>query len=80
MAEKGIDISSHQPRLVDDFDAADWDLIISMGCGVHCPNLPIDEDWEIPDPYGGTVEKYRGTRDVLEMKVRELVAKVESSV
>ncbi len=77
MAEKGIDISNHQPRLTGDFDAAEWDLVISMGCGVKCPELTIDDDWAIPDPYGGSIEEYRTTRKVLEMKVRELVEQAE---
>ncbi len=77
MAEKGIDISEHRPRLTSEFDAADWDLVISMGCGVVCSDPQIDEDWEIPDPYQDSIEKYRATRDILEMKVRELVEKAE---
>jgi arsenate reductase len=78
MAEKGIDISGHKPRLTSEFDAADWDLIISMGCGVRCSSLPINDDWDIPDPYQDSIEKYRATRDDLEMKVRKLVEKAEA--
>ena len=77
MAERGIDISGHKPRLTSEFDAADWDLVISMGCGVECSDPRIDKDWEIPDPYQDSIEKYRATRDDLEMKVRKLVEKAK---
>ena len=51
----------------------DYDAIISMGCGVSCPSLPIDEDWGLEDPYGGEREDYRKTRDAILILVSNLV-------
>jgi len=78
MEEKGIDIRGHTPRLTSEFDAKEWDLVISMGCGVDCTDFDVDRDWKIPDPVGRSLEEYRATRDNLEMRVRDLVAEAEA--
>ena len=64
--ERGIDIGSQYPKSVDDIDTRGFDRIISMGCGVECSRLPMDDDWGIEDPYGGDVAFYRETRDKIE--------------
>ena len=64
--ERGIDICSQYPKSVDDIDTIGFDRIISMGCGVECSRLPMDDDWGIEDPYGGDVAFYRETRDKIE--------------
>ena len=73
MSEIGIDISGRNPKSIDEFDEDDFELIISMGCGVQCPNLPITADWELKDPVGGTLQTYRLTRDIIKSKIRRLV-------
>ncbi len=77
MHEKGIDISRQKPKALS-AGMVEWaDILISMGCGVEdsCPAVYIDlfDDWEIEDPYGGTIGDYRIARDKIEAKVRELV-------
>lgn len=72
MAEKGIDISNHTPKSLDSIDHASYDLIFSMGCGVSCPAVPLNGDWELEDPYGQPVDVYRQTRDEIERRIREL--------
>ena len=64
--ERGIDIGSQYPKSVDDIDTRGFDRIISMGCGVECSRLPMDDDWGIEDPYGGDVAFYREARDNIE--------------
>ena len=64
--EIGIDMSGQYPKSVDDIDTTGFDQIISMGCGVECPRLPMDDDWGIEDPHGGDVAFYRRTRDKIE--------------
>ena len=64
--ERGIDIGGQYPKSVDDIDTRGFDRIISMGCGVECPRLPMDDDWGIEDPHGGDVAFYRRTRDKIE--------------
>ena len=73
MGEKGIDISHQQPSLVDDVDHTTFDKVFSMGCGVSCPNIPLDGDWDLDDPYGKSREEYRETRDAIEAHVRGLI-------
>ena len=73
MAEKGIDISHQQPTLVDDVDHTTYDMVFSMGCGVSCPNIPLDGDWELDDPVGKGLDEYRKTRDAIEVQVRTLI-------
>ena len=73
MAEKGIDISTQTPSQVDDFDHTNFDKVFSMGCGVSCPNIPLDEDWELDDPVGKSMDVYRNTRDAIEANIRRLI-------
>ena len=71
-AEIGIDISNQQPKSVDNFSADDWDAVISMGCGVSCPAMKIDEDWELDDPVGQSIEVFRETRDAIRDRIFRL--------
>ncbi|MDP6856965.1 MAG: arsenate reductase ArsC [Candidatus Thalassarchaeaceae archaeon] len=71
--EIGIDISKQIPKSVDGFSAQDFDLVISMGCGVSCPTMRIDQDWELEDPVGQPVEVYRKTRDEIQRRLESLV-------
>ena len=73
MAEIGIDISDQSPSLIDDFDHTKFDKVFSMGCGVSCPNIPLDEDWELDDPVGKSMDVYRNTRDAIEANIRRLI-------
>ena len=73
MAEKGIDISQQSPSQVDDFDHTTFDKVFSMGCGVRCPNIPLNGDWELDDPVGYGIDVYRKTRDAIEANIRRLI-------
>ena len=70
--EIGIDISNQYPKSVDQFSAKDFDLVISMGCGVSCPAMRIDQDWELEDPVGLSEEVYRNTRDEIQRRLESL--------
>ena len=77
MAEKGIDISHQSPKQLDSAHLPDYDILISMGCGVQdtCPALYLKDfiDWGLDDPMGQSVEKYRQVRDEIERLVLELI-------
>jgi arsenate reductase len=73
MAEKGIDISEQTPSQVKDFDHTVFDKVFSMGCGVQCPNIPLNGDWQLDDPVGQSIDVYRKTRDSIEYQVRALI-------
>ena len=72
MAEIGIDISSQIPSHIEDFDYTLFDKVFSMGCGVSCPNVLLDDDWELEDPVGQSMDVYRITRDTIGEKIRSI--------
>jgi len=43
-----------------------------MGCGVSCPAMKIDEDWELDDPYKQSIEVFRETRDSIRDRIIRL--------
>jgi hypothetical protein len=51
-----------------------------MGCGDECPLVIADRrvDWQIPDPREMSPGEFRGVRDLIEMKVRELLAVLDN--
>lgn len=63
LVEGGYSPEGLIPKSIDLVYPGDYDMIISMGCGVSCPNIPIDEDWELEDPVGQNLEVFRSTRD-----------------
>ncbi len=77
MKEAGVDISSYQPKLLDEIPY-EVDILITMGCGVECPFLPANfrEDWGLDDPAGNPIEAFRITRDTIKLKMLDLIGKV----
>jgi arsenate reductase len=78
MAERGIDISSNRPRLLQDSNVAEADVVITMGCGDACPFYPGKryEDWELDDPAGRPLTEVRRIRDEIEQRVNHLVSEL----
>ena len=76
MAEVHIDLSSVQPQRLTPALAASVQLLITMGCGEVCPELPglRRADWPLDDPKGQPVERVRQIRDEVERRIRRLVA------
>ncbi len=70
--ELGIATSNLYPKGIDEIDSNDFDIIISMGCGVECPNLPIHIDWGLDDPDGKDLDFFRDTRDKIVRLISEL--------
>ena len=79
MREKGIDISDQEPKLLEDVPE-ELDILITMGCNVKCPSVPCSyrNDWGLDDPAGEPIDVFRETRDIIEEKVRNLIAKVKA--
>ena len=52
MREVGIELGAVKPQLLSRELASRASLLITMGCGEACPNLPglRYEDWPLPDP------------------------------
>lgn len=67
---RGIDATGLTPQSIDEFDWQSYDKVISMGCGVHCPMIRIDEDWELEDPVGQAFEVFDATAAIIEKRIR----------
>ena len=78
MAEKGIDITSEQPKRWTSDMLEAVDVVVTMGCGDTCPILPGRryEEWVLPDPAGLTVDDVRPIRDEIERRVHHLVGQL----
>jgi arsenate reductase len=76
MAEVGIDITGHTPKLLEYETAQESDVIITMGCGDACPVFPGKryEDWKLADPAGQGVEAVRPIRDEIKVRIEALLA------
>ena len=74
LKELGVSTVGLRPKSVDEIDTIGWDMIISMGCGVECPALPIAEDWGLEDPVGLPIDVYRTTRDTIIENLHRLSA------
>ncbi|MBL8994967.1 MAG: arsenate reductase ArsC [Spirochaetia bacterium] len=79
MAELGYDLNSHFSKSTRDFSGQVFDYLITMGCGDECPWLPAKHrlDWEIPDPRHLEENEFRQVRDMIEIKVRSLLAELQ---
>ena len=67
--EIGIDMSGQYPKSVDAIDTTGFDRIISMGCGVECPALSMDDDWGLEDPVGRGEAFYRKTLEEIKQRL-----------
>jgi arsenate reductase len=67
MREVGIDISRQKPKPLM--------TTIIMGCGADiCPTFSVEsEDWQIEDPSGKSLEKFREIRDKIQKRVETLI-------
>ena len=73
----GIDMEkSQRPKLLADIPAVDG--VITMGCGVTCPNLPCKrrEDWGLEDPTGKSDEAFIAVIQAIESHILALRAEL----
>ena len=76
MKERGYDMTAHRSKGLSDLEGIDFDAAVTMGCGDECPVLRAKRrlDWQIPDPREMNTEQFREVRDLIESKVKELLA------
>ena len=79
MREVGYDLSAHHSKSLDDFNGHTIDVAVTMGCGDACPLVVAArrEEWNIPDPRDLPPEEFRQVRDLIERKVKELLASLD---
>ena len=80
MAERGLDLSGHRSTGVDGLEREQFDVVVSMGCGDACPQVPARRrlEWEIADPAGGDRSAFERARDAIDLRVRALLADLDS--
>lgn len=78
MRERGYDLTTHASKGLAEFNGQAFDAAVTMGCGDECPLVIAKQRiaWEIPDPRDMTPEEFRGVRDLIEAKVKELLATI----
>ena len=79
MAEVGIDLDSHYPKVISQDMVDRADSVFTMGCSIDesCPAVFVpSEDWGLEDPAGQGIVHVRRIRDRIEAKVRDLLAEV----
>ena len=80
MKEVGIDITGQTSDALADFDAGDFDAVISLcGCGVSLPKAWVMreyfDDWELEDP-AERPEIFPEIRDEIRKRVVDLVERL----
>lgn len=77
MAELGISLDEHRPKLIDAETAQASDKVITMGCGVNADMCPagtyFSDDWGLDDPHGQDLPAVRAVRDQVKAKVEALL-------
>ena len=81
MRELGYDLTTHASKGLDEFNGQNVDVAVTMGCGDECPLVRAKQrvDWKIPDPRDMTPDEFRGVRDLIEQKVKDLLADLEAT-
>ncbi|HLK15929.1 MAG TPA: arsenate reductase ArsC [Fimbriimonadaceae bacterium] len=74
MAEDGVSLEGHRPKLLTQEMVDRADRVITMGCGVDAAACParfmVTEDWGLDDPAGQPMEKVREIRDQIKARVQ----------
>jgi protein-tyrosine-phosphatase len=78
MKEVGYDLSQHRSKSLSEIPDVEFDFVATMGCGDECPFVRAKrrEDWDIPDPKDMLPEEFRAVRDLIEAKVKEIMARL----
>ena len=76
MKEIGYDLTTHTSKGLDEFNGEEFDAAVTMGCGDECPLVIARQrvDWQIPAPKELPPQKFNEVRDLIERKVKELLA------
>lgn len=76
MRERGYDLAAHRAKSLEEIPPVVFDAVVTMGCGDACPQIPARRriDWQIPDPRDLEPDAFRAVRDLVEAKVRALLA------
>ena len=79
MKELGYNLSKHDSKSVEEVKQyAPFDAVLTMGCGDACPWMPAKKfiDWQIPDPKHMEPKAFNEVRDLIEQRVKEVLAEL----
>ena len=87
MRERGMDVSSNQPKSLTPELIRDASLVVTMGWSIEeaCPKPIIAQmqkklvEWHLEDPKGRSLEEVREIRDEIERKIMELPAHLRAA-
>lgn len=76
MQELDYDLTTHSSKGLEGFNGQEFDAAVTMGCGDECPLVAAKTrvDWKIPDPRDMTPAQFREVRNLIEDKVKQLIA------
>ena len=76
-----IDMEKEQySKLIQDMPPID--IVITMGCNVHCPYLPCQyrEDWGLEDPTGKEDQAFLEIMKIIEIKINDLAYRIQNNL
>jgi len=78
MAEVGYDLSLHHSKGLDALPDREFDMLVTMGCGDHCPAVRAlaREQWSIPDPKDMAATEFSLVRETIRDHVAELAERL----
>jgi protein-tyrosine-phosphatase len=80
MKELGYDLTPHQSKGLTELPNVEFDVAVTMGCGDECPFIRAKqrEDWNIPDPKEMPPDQFRGVRNLIEEKVKNMLRELSA--
>lgn len=82
MKEIGYDLTKHTSKSLENIPTSEYEYAITMGCGDECPLIIAKnrEDWKIPDPKHMPKDEFNKVRDLIESKVKDLIANISATL
>lgn len=80
MKELGYDLGTHDSKSLNEVKQfAPFDAVVTMGCGDACPWMPAKQfiDWQIPDPKNMEPTQFNEVRDLVAVKVKQLLKELK---
>jgi len=72
LKEMRINSEGLHPKSIDVHDWESFDMVISMGCGVNCPMIKIDQDWGLEDPFGKPLDSFLKCAEIIKENINNL--------
>ncbi|TEY02076.1 arsenate reductase ArsC [Campylobacter sp. US33a] len=75
-----INMKKHYPKLINSLPK-DLDIVVSMGCGVACPNLKSRYyfDFKLSDPSGSCDNEFKKIIQILDSKLTALLWTIKTN-